>query len=177
MSPRLNGTREAGLSHWLALTPFILQKSRMRRRARTDLCGGRSAMVVPTATILHFILTFDGASRRRWKCRMESEENIKPFPSLPPTHGNRQRTTISHIPTARLLPHYNDISALHQHNCTRYRCPLGTFWAHSKIALGRYCKDDSYMAEGEGFEPPLPFRVKRFSRPPVSTTHTSLRRD
>lgn len=31
------------------------------------------------------------------------------------------------------------------------------------------------MAEGEGFEPPLPFRVKRFSRPPVSTTHTSLR--
>jgi hypothetical protein len=32
------------------------------------------------------------------------------------------------------------------------------------------------MAEGEGFEPPLPLRVKRFSRPPVSTTHTSLRR-
>ena len=32
------------------------------------------------------------------------------------------------------------------------------------------------MAEGEGFEPPLPFRVKRFSRPPVSTTHTSLRK-
>src|SRR5579862_4876387 len=31
------------------------------------------------------------------------------------------------------------------------------------------------MAEREGFEPPLPFRVKRFSRPPVSTAHTSLR--
>src|SRR5580700_4919525 len=31
------------------------------------------------------------------------------------------------------------------------------------------------LAEGEGFEPPLPFRVKRFSRPPVSTAHTSLR--
>jgi hypothetical protein len=31
------------------------------------------------------------------------------------------------------------------------------------------------MAEGEGFEPPLPARVKRFSRPPVSTAHTSLR--
>jgi hypothetical protein len=31
------------------------------------------------------------------------------------------------------------------------------------------------VAEGEGFEPPLPFRVKRFSRPPVSTAHTSLR--
>ena len=31
------------------------------------------------------------------------------------------------------------------------------------------------LAEGEGFEPPLPARVKRFSRPPVSTAHTSLR--
>ncbi len=31
------------------------------------------------------------------------------------------------------------------------------------------------MAEGEGFEPPLPVKVKRFSRPPVSTAHTSLR--
>ena len=28
----------------------IQGKSRMRKRARTDLCGGRSAMVVPTAT-------------------------------------------------------------------------------------------------------------------------------
>jgi len=36
---------------WVRSTPFILQKSRMRRRARTDLCGGRSAMIVPTATI------------------------------------------------------------------------------------------------------------------------------
>ncbi len=31
------------------------------------------------------------------------------------------------------------------------------------------------MAEGEGFEPPLRFPVKRFSRPPVSTAHTTLR--
>ena len=30
---------------------FILQKSRMRRRARTDLCGGRLVRVVPTATV------------------------------------------------------------------------------------------------------------------------------
>jgi hypothetical protein len=30
----------------------ILRKSRMRRRACTDLCGGRSAMVVPTATVI-----------------------------------------------------------------------------------------------------------------------------
>ena len=31
------------------------------------------------------------------------------------------------------------------------------------------------MAEGEGFEPPVPFQVQQFSRLPVSTTHTSLR--
>src|SRR5271154_7199520 len=31
------------------------------------------------------------------------------------------------------------------------------------------------MAEGEGFEPPGPFRAQRFSRPPVSTTHPPLR--
>ena len=33
--------------------PFIHSKSRMRKRARTDLRGGRSAMVVPTATTIH----------------------------------------------------------------------------------------------------------------------------
>jgi hypothetical protein len=31
------------------------------------------------------------------------------------------------------------------------------------------------MAEGEGFEPPVEFPLQRFSRPPVSTAHTSLR--
>jgi hypothetical protein len=32
-------------------SPLVIRgKSRMRQRARTDLCGGRSAMVVPTAT-------------------------------------------------------------------------------------------------------------------------------
>src|SRR5665213_2676519 len=31
------------------------------------------------------------------------------------------------------------------------------------------------LAEEEGFEPPEPFRVQRFSRPPVSTTHPFLR--
>src|ERR1039457_4491072 len=35
-----------------ASTPLILRKSRMRRRARTDLCGGRSVMIVPTATVI-----------------------------------------------------------------------------------------------------------------------------
>src|SRR5437764_8745623 len=31
------------------------------------------------------------------------------------------------------------------------------------------------LAEREGFEPPVPFRVHRFSRPTVSTAHTPLR--
>src|SRR5947209_17354894 len=34
-----------------ASTTLILSKSRMRKRACTDLCGGRSVMVVPTATV------------------------------------------------------------------------------------------------------------------------------
>ena len=37
-----------------ASTLLILRKSRMRKRACTDLCGGRSAMVVPTATVNSF---------------------------------------------------------------------------------------------------------------------------
>src|ERR1043165_6136830 len=32
-----------------------------------------------------------------------------------------------------------------------------------------------FMADGEGFEPPVPFQVQQFSRLPVSTAHTSLR--
>ena len=32
--------------------PFIHSKSRMRKSARTDMRGGRSAMVVPTATVI-----------------------------------------------------------------------------------------------------------------------------
>jgi hypothetical protein len=35
--------------------------------------------------------------------------------------------------------------------------------------------DSKGVAEGEGFEPPVPLRAQRFSRPPVSTAHTSLR--
>ena len=46
------------------------------------------------------------------------------------------------------------------------------------VASGRILREEGserHMAEGEGFEPPLPVKVKRFSRPPVSTAHTSLR--
>jgi hypothetical protein len=46
MSRGTGGVRQA------VLPPLIHSKSRMRRRARTDLCGGRSAMVLPTATVI-----------------------------------------------------------------------------------------------------------------------------
>src|ERR1017187_5240624 len=48
-----------------ASTPLILRKSRMRRRARTDLCGGRSAMVVPTATVTVVTRWDENAGLRR----------------------------------------------------------------------------------------------------------------
>ena len=43
--------RSASLSDGSLCRYRIPGKSRMRKRARTDLCGGRSAMVVPTATV------------------------------------------------------------------------------------------------------------------------------
>src|SRR5215471_7928817 len=36
-------------------------------------------------------------------------------------------------------------------------------------------RKEKSLAEREGFEPPIPFRVYRFSRPTVSTAHTPLR--
>jgi hypothetical protein len=47
MFQRLRGVWQAASP---ALPPCILSKSRMRQRARTDLCGGRQAIGVPTAT-------------------------------------------------------------------------------------------------------------------------------
>ncbi len=47
MSQGMGGVRQAVL-------PLLIHgKSRMRKRARTDLCGGRSVMIVPTATLIH----------------------------------------------------------------------------------------------------------------------------
>jgi hypothetical protein len=43
----------------LASPRFIQGKCRMRKRACTDLCGGRSAMVVPTATGTDYFLFAD----------------------------------------------------------------------------------------------------------------------
>jgi hypothetical protein len=48
----------------LASPPLIPGKSRMRKRACTDLCGGRSAMVVPTATGIQ-IVTCGSVPRNR----------------------------------------------------------------------------------------------------------------
>ena len=46
-------THVPGMARCAARSPlFIHRKSRMRKRARTDLRGGRSAMVVPTATVI-----------------------------------------------------------------------------------------------------------------------------
>jgi hypothetical protein len=46
MSQGMGGVRQAVL-------PLLIHgKSRMPKRARRDLCGGRSVMVVPTATVI-----------------------------------------------------------------------------------------------------------------------------
>jgi hypothetical protein len=46
MSQGMGGVRQV-------VSPLsIHRKSRMRKRARMDLCGGRSAMIVPTATAI-----------------------------------------------------------------------------------------------------------------------------
>jgi hypothetical protein len=46
------------------------------------------------------------------------------------------------------------------------------FWSEAKTARRK-----TILAEGEGFEPPAPFPVQWFSRPPPSTTRPSLRGD
>src|SRR6266849_6318778 len=61
MCPTQSGKRLSQGWHEVrqASPPLIHGKSRMRKRARTDLCGGRSAMVVPTATSIGMaILSF-----------------------------------------------------------------------------------------------------------------------
>ena len=43
-------------------------------------------------------------------------------------------------------------------------------WVIRRLEVGCY----GQMAESEGFEPPVPLRAQRFSRPPVSTAHPAL---
>jgi len=51
--PACTSVRRCALGKLQSSLPhaMILQKSRMRRRARTDLCGGRFVRTVPTATL------------------------------------------------------------------------------------------------------------------------------
>src|ERR1700693_606389 len=53
-------------------------------------------------------------------------------------------------------------------------CGIGAMFSDSCSDGARFLCGSDCVAEGEGFEPPVPFQVQRFSRPPVSTTHTSL---
>src|ERR1035438_8978795 len=55
-----------------AFTPLILHKSRVRKRARTDLRGGRLVKAVPTATITTSLLT----DRRPSSRNLEPEEAV-----------------------------------------------------------------------------------------------------
>ena len=84
MFQRLDGVREANRCLWVALTPFILQKSRMRKRARTDLCGGRSAMIVPTAT----------KWRCQCSCRMVADSGSNPQAGFWPMTNAADQATI-----------------------------------------------------------------------------------
>src|SRR6266404_5009044 len=67
--------------------PFIHSKSRMRKRARTDLRGGRSAMVVPTATTGIWPITSECAVRTkppggaRWRNGRWSTKTVQPPPA------------------------------------------------------------------------------------------------
>ena len=69
-----------------------------------------------------------------------------------------------HQRVAFIIPRWTKLDCIH--------LILLVFWRNSVLYR---TSSDLELAEGEGFEPPLPVRVKRFSRPPVSTTHTSLR--
>ena len=57
-----------------------------------------------------------------------------------------------------------------------FKATAGNHHEHSpKYAPVNYRSAGVDLAEGEGFEPPVPFRVQWFSRPPPSTTRPSLR--
>ena len=70
----------------------------MRKRARTDLCGGRSAMVVPTATVSRRFSVFVPTKRRsRLRLGPEVEE------TSPPLRSDRQRPAWPGSPFWELL--------------------------------------------------------------------------
>jgi hypothetical protein len=57
----------------------------------------------------------------------------------------------------------------------RETCRIAAIFNDSCSNAALFLCNPDCVAEGEGFEPPVPFQVQRFSRPPVSTTHASLR--
>ena len=54
-------------------------------------------------------------------------------------------------------------------------CEFGRKGTTSSHSYRKLLNREDLLAEGEGFEPPVPFQAQRFSRPPVSTAHPSLR--
>ena len=49
-----------------------------------------------------------------------------------------------------------------------------TFLPRTRTAPAAYTRKRISMAEGEGFEPPVPLLTQRFSRPSLSATQTAL---
>jgi hypothetical protein len=98
--PVFDGVRRANCSFSLSGV-MILQKSRMRRRARTDLCGGRFVRIVPTATVRNFLTRVrSGEIRsRKQKCAVSS---IRSMSGLRETGGGR---TWVHWELGRNLKH------------------------------------------------------------------------
>jgi len=66
---------------WFAFSLLIQGGSRMRRSARTDLCGGRSAMGVPTASLSSkarrgaFRVRFSECAQLRWPTTIAAESS------------------------------------------------------------------------------------------------------
>jgi hypothetical protein len=87
-----------------ASTPFILGKSRMRKRARTDLCGGRPAMVVPTATAMQL----HGGISPVKSALLRSTSGLpvnRPQYLLPIMHGHESRLSVAAGTRGRLAIH------------------------------------------------------------------------
>ena len=103
-----------------------------------------------------------------------------PFASCPLPRGSRKRLRIYHTPASRRnecpCGGHPVTAALagRPSSCGRSRHPERGCAVKKKSAPGRFSQ--GYELAEEGFEPSLPgLRVKRFSRPPHSTTLPPLR--
>ena len=105
----------------------------------------------------------------------------RPLASCPLPRGSRKRLRIYHTPASRRnecpCGGHPVTAALagRPSSCGRSRHPERGCAVKKKSAPGRFSQGYE-LAEEEGFEPSLPgLRVKRFSRPPHSTTLPPLR--